>query len=158
MNLKSEALAEIDGTRKFFERTTSVLAEADSGFRATPETRTVASQVAHVAQTIDWFRAGAFHDQWDLDWAKHEAEVEAVVSLAAARAWLGRAWDRLRAEVAALSEATLAETMPDNPILPDLPRLHAIASLVDHTAHHRGSLAVYARLLGKVPPMPYGDD
>ena len=27
--------------------------------------------------------------------------------------------------------------------------------LVDHTAHHRGALTVYARLLGKVPPMPY---
>ncbi len=26
-----------------------------------------------------------------------------------------------------------------------------------HTAHHRGALAVYARLLGKVPAMPYMD-
>jgi uncharacterized damage-inducible protein DinB len=27
---------------------------------------------------------------------------------------------------------------------------------VEHTAHHRGALTVYSRLLGKVPPMPYG--
>jgi hypothetical protein len=27
--------------------------------------------------------------------------------------------------------------------------------IADHTAHHRGSLAVYARLPGRVPPMLY---
>jgi hypothetical protein len=27
----------------------------------------------------------------------------------------------------------------------------------DHTAHHRGALTVYSRLLGKVPKMPYAD-
>jgi uncharacterized damage-inducible protein DinB len=26
----------------------------------------------------------------------------------------------------------------------------------DHTAHHRGALSVYLRLLGVVPPMVYG--
>ena len=29
-------------------------------------------------------------------------------------------------------------------------------SIVEHTAHHRGALTVYSRLLGKVPIMPYG--
>jgi uncharacterized damage-inducible protein DinB len=28
--------------------------------------------------------------------------------------------------------------------------------MVEHTAHHRGALSVYSRLLGKTPPMPYG--
>jgi uncharacterized damage-inducible protein DinB len=27
--------------------------------------------------------------------------------------------------------------------------------MIEHTAHHRGALTVYSRLLGKVPPMPY---
>jgi hypothetical protein len=27
--------------------------------------------------------------------------------------------------------------------------------MVEHTAHHRGALTAYSRLLGKVPPMPY---
>ncbi len=158
MNLKSDALGGIDATRKFFDRTTSVLEEADSGFRATPDTMTVAGQVAHVAQTIDWFRAGALHDAWNLDWEKLGAETAAVGSLDAARRWLAEAWQRLRAEVEALPEAKLAETMADNPILPGLPRAHAIPSLIDHTAHHRGALAVYARLLGRVPPMPYSEE
>jgi uncharacterized damage-inducible protein DinB len=35
---------------------------------------------------------------------------------------------------------------------------HAIwTAVLDHTAHHRGALTVYSRLLGKVPAMPYMD-
>jgi uncharacterized damage-inducible protein DinB len=37
------------------------------------------------------------------------------------------------------------------------PRHSIIGALIDHTAHHRGALTVYARLLSKVPPMPYGE-
>ena len=35
------------------------------------------------------------------------------------------------------------------------PRLALVTGLGDHTAHHRGVLAVYARLCGRVPAMPY---
>ena len=156
-NLKQEALAEIAATRKFFDRTTSVLTEADSGFRATPETMTVAGQVAHAAQSLDWFREGGFEDRWRTDWEAMAAEAARVESLAAARQWLDEAWERLRGAVEAMPESALAEPIAPNPILPERPRYHVIEGLVDHTAHHRGALAVYARLLGKVPPMPYGE-
>ena len=38
-----------------------------------------------------------------------------------------------------------------------LPRSAIFGAITDHTAHHRGALTVYARLLGKTPPMPYMD-
>lgn len=155
---RAEALDEIAATRRFFDRTTSVLDEADSLFRATPETMTVASHVAHAAQVIDWFREGSFHDRWNLDFASQTAVTDAVTSLTEARRWLGEAWERLRAEVAAMPEAKLHETMADNPIVPGRPRSYAVKAVVDHCGHHRGALAVYARLLGKVPPMPYAED
>lgn len=155
---RAEALDEIAATRRFFDRTTSVFDDADSLFRATPETMTVASQVAHAAQVIDWFREGSLHDRWDLDFEKQAAATDAVTSLTEARRWLGEAWERLRAEVATLPEAKLLETMADNPIVPGRPRLYAVKAVVDHCGHHRGALAVYARLAGKVPPMPYGED
>jgi len=41
-------------SKEFFERSTRVLDEADSGFRPRDEMMTVAHQVAHAAQTIDW--------------------------------------------------------------------------------------------------------
>ena len=37
-----------------------------------------------------------------------------------------------------------------------VPKFAVISALSDHTAHHRGSLAVYACLIGKEPKMPYG--
>jgi uncharacterized damage-inducible protein DinB len=158
MDLKTEALADIEATRKFFDRTTRALEEADAGFSPTPETMTVTAQVAHVAQSIDWFRAGGFEDRWRMDWEAMAAELGRIQTLAAARRWLDEAWGRLRAAVEAMPEAKLAEPIAANPILPPRPRAYTVTGIADHTAHHRGSLAVYVRLLGKVPAMPYGDD
>jgi uncharacterized damage-inducible protein DinB len=157
ISLKQEASADLAATRRFFDRTTSVLTEADSGFRATPETMTVTEMVAHVAQTLDWLRVGGFEDRWRSDWEAMIAESSRVDSLAAARQWLAEAWERLRAAVEAASEEKLAEPMPDNPFFPGRPRYAVVKSVVDHTGHHRGALGVYARLLGKVPPMVYGE-
>ena len=158
LDLRVEALAEINATEKFFDRTTRCLAEGDSAFRATPETFTVAAHVAHVAQSIDWFREGAFHDLWRMDFETMIGEANRVRSLGEAQTWLAIAFSRMREEVSAMSQEQLAETMADNAILPGRPRYHAIGALVDHTAHHRGALAVYARLLGREPLMPYGED
>jgi uncharacterized damage-inducible protein DinB len=157
MSLKDDALYEIQTTRHFFHRTTRCLAEADSGFRATPETMTAAQQVAHTAQTLDWLRDGMFDDNWDMDFEKAVGATASVTSLAAARLELDAAWDRLQARVEASSEAELASPLADNPILGSRPRHSGIKAVVDHTGHHRGALAVYARLAGKVPEMPYGD-
>lgn len=157
MSLKSEALADIDGSRVFFDNTTRVLEEQHAGYTATPESMTVAQQVAHVAQTIDWFREGGFEDRWRMDFEAIGAELGQVHSLAEARRMLGEAWDRLRTAVEHMPEEKLAEDIAENPILCRRPRSYTITGIMDHTAHHRGSLAVYARLAGKTPAMPYGE-
>ncbi len=157
MSLKDDALYEIQTTRHFFNRSTRCLAEADSGFRATPDTMTAAQQVAHTAQTIDWLRDGMFDDNWDMDFEKGTAATQAFTSLTAARKELDAAWDRLQARVEQASEEELGNPLADNPILGVRPRHSGIKAVVDHSGHHRGALAVYARLAGKVPEMPYGD-
>jgi uncharacterized damage-inducible protein DinB len=53
-----------------------------------------------------------------------------------------------------MSVAELDELLPEG-IMSGLPKRAILHGMADHTAHHRGSLAVYARMLGKVPPMPY---
>lgn len=158
MDLKTEALETLKGTLRFFERSIRCLEEEHSGFRATPDTMTVAEQVAHVAHTADWFREGVFQNQWDMDFESQMSKLSQVKSLAAARSELQAAWGRMVAVVESSSVEHLAAVMPDNPILPGLPRVHAVSALVDHSAHHRGALAVYARLLGRVPEMPYADE
>jgi len=144
-------------SKDFFDRSTRVLEEADSGFRPQAELMTAAQQVAHVAQTLDWFVDGVSRPEgFDLDFEKHAKEVNAVTSLAAARAWLEKAYTMAIAFLRSKSEAELTAALPDGPILGGQPMGDIVWAMVEHTAHHRGALTVYSRLRGKTPPMPYG--
>src|ERR1035441_5107922 len=80
-------------SQDFFERSTRVLDEADSAFRPQEGMMTVAQQVAHTAQTLDWFIEGASRPEgFDLDFEKHATALDAVTSLAAARQTLAAAY------------------------------------------------------------------
>jgi uncharacterized damage-inducible protein DinB len=57
--------------------------------------------------------------------------------------------------VGAASDQELFEPIADKRIMEGAPRCAIVSALTDHTAHHRGALSVYARLIGKEPPMPY---
>ncbi len=155
--LKRQLITEIESSRKYFESSSSVLTEADSGFAPTPELYTAAQQVAHVARTIEWFMEGAFSGSgWNMDFEKHIKDAQAVTSLKVAREWLAKACDQAILKVEGLSDEALSEVFPaDDPIMPGAPRTSIAGAIVDHTAHHRGVLTVYARLLEKVSPMPY---
>jgi uncharacterized damage-inducible protein DinB len=144
-------------SQEFFNRSTRVLDEADSTFRPHEGAMTVAQQVAHAAQTIDWFMEGAFRPEgFDLDFEKHAKELETVTSLQAARDWLNRAYDSAVRLLRSKSPDELAAPLPDGPVMGGQPVSDIVYAIVEHTAHHRGALTVYSRLLGKVPPMPYG--
>ena len=56
-----------------------------------------------------------------------------------------------------LSSEELNQLMPDNPFFGAVPRFEVLASAADHTAHHRGALGVYLRLLGIAPTMVYSE-
>lgn len=157
MNLKASALHEIDSTLRFFEKTVSNLREEDSTFAPTPEMMTTAQHVAHTGLTVDWFREGGFDGEWNMDFEGEAKKIAAYTSLTASLELLREAFARLRQRTEASSEEELGENMPDNPILGVQPRYHLFEALIDHTGHHRGTLAVYTRLRGRVPPMPYMD-
>lgn len=150
-------LQELTTMEAFFTRSTSALDEADSGFAPTPELMTVAQQVAHVAHSVDWFIDGAFRrkDGFDLDFEGAQKRIDAVTSLKAARASFKRSVENAVKVVQSKSMEELMAPLPAGPVMGGAPKCAIFAALADHTAHHRGSLAVYARLLGKTPPMPY---
>lgn len=143
-------------TKDFFDRSTDVLEEEDSTFVPRPEMMSVAQQVAHVAQTIDWFREGMVSPAgFDMDFAAHIAAVTKITSLKDARNWYQRSNDALIAQIQKMSEAELNQPLPPGPVMGGAPRMTVVGGVEDHTAHHRGVLTVYSRLLGKVPHMPY---
>ncbi len=156
--LKQGLLGQVAAMKEFFDRSTRVLEEADSTFSPQPGLFTAAQQVAHAAQTVEWFMNGAFAPGgFDLDFESMDKAVRAVTSLTAARKWFDRACAAAMDTVNAHSDAEWMAPLPEGPIMGGLPRMTIFASLTDHSAHHRGALTVYTRLLGKVPPMPYMD-
>ena len=141
-------------SQDFFARSTRVLDEADSTFRPQEGMMTVAQQVAHTAQTLDWFIEGASRPEgFDLDFEKHAKALDAVTSLAAARQALATAYANA---IQFARSADLARPLPPGPVMGGQPISDIVWAMVEHTAHHRGALTVYSRMIGKVPVMPYG--
>lgn len=156
MTLAQQAVKQLEDTAEFFHRSTRALVESHSAFAPAPGMMTTAQQVAHAAQTIDWFIAGAFGTKgFDLDFEKLSTEIAAYTSLERSRAWFDKAISVAKRTVAAKSDAELMAALPEGPVMGGEPRFSIFAAICDHTAHHRGALSVYARLKGAVPPMPY---
>jgi uncharacterized damage-inducible protein DinB len=142
-------------SREFFDRSTRVLEEADSNFRPQSDMMTVAQQVAHTAQTLDWFVEGATRPEgFDLDFEAHAKALAGVTSLTAAREKLAASYENAIRFVREHS-AELARPLPQGPIMGGQPKSDVVWAMIEHTAHHRGALTVYSRMMGKVPVMPY---
>lgn len=146
----------LQDARDYFERSTRCLTEEDSTFAPTGEMMTAAQQVAHAAQTVDWFIEGAFRPEgFDLDFEGHAKVVMAVTSLAAAREWLDRAFASAVEVIGGKSDEEMSRPLPEGPVMGGVPRRFIVGAIADHTAHHRGALTVYSRLRGHTPAMPY---
>ena len=143
---------------QFLSRTCSVFREDDSQFAPTPGQFTVAQHIAHVAQTIDWFMVGAFRPEgFDLDFAAHQQGVRECISLQDAMTWLVQSVDNAATVLGSKTPEEMMQPIAAGPLMGGEPKAAIIAAVAEHTAHHRGSLAVYARMLGYAPPMPYAD-
>jgi uncharacterized damage-inducible protein DinB len=90
-----------------------------------------------------------------MDFEGLDKQVRAVNSLDEARMWLDRAVKKAVEMAERHSAEEWASLFPPNPIMGGTPRYSIIGGVTDHTAHHRGALTVYQRLLGLTPRMPY---
>jgi len=151
-----QLVGQLHAAKEWFDRSSRCLTEADSGFRPEAKAMSAAAQVAHTAQTIDWFIEGAFRPEgFDMDFDGAAKEVMKVKSLTEARAWLDRAFANAAAVLGSKSEADMMVPLPPGPVMGGMPRMAIVGAIQDHTAHHRGALTVYSRLCGHTPTMPY---
>ncbi|MEO1370009.1 MAG: DinB family protein [Acidobacteriota bacterium] len=150
---------QLHASREFFERSTSVFEDEHSDFAPHEGLMTLTQQVAHAADTFDWFRNALIDmEGFDMDFKAMEARIAAAGTLSEARRWFERAHGDMVTFLESSTPESLAEQLPeDDPIMPGAPRAALVAGILDHTAHHRGVLTGYARALGLVPPMPYGE-
>jgi uncharacterized damage-inducible protein DinB len=149
---------ELKMSKEFFDRATRCLTEEHSGVIPAEGMWTAAQQVAHVAQTVDWFIEGAFRPEgFNMDFEGLGAEVAKVTSLAVARGWLDRAYAGAMETFGSKTPEELFQPLPADGIMGGAPRMAVVSAMADHTAHHRGALTVYARSAGLTPQMPYMD-
>ena len=155
MSQTAAIVAQLKTSHKYMKSTVSIFEEDDAGFAPQPELYSVAGHIAHAADSVEWFVEGAFGKGWNLDFEGLIAAARAVETLEEANAWLDRAFEKAIATFESASDEDLAAAIVDERIMGGAPRASIVGPIVDHTAHHRGALTVYARLLGKVSPMPY---
>ena len=156
--MKEAFKSQLQASYEFFERSSRSLTEDDSQFAPAEGVFSAAQQVAHVAQTIDWFMAGAFDPKgFNEDFEAHAKEIRAVDSLDSARAWLKRAVENANRLIEEKTEEEWSAPLPEGLVMGGQPRHSVFWGITDHTAHHRGALTTYARLRGKEPPNPYAD-
>ena len=149
-------LNELKTFKVFFDRSSACLTEEDSTFAPVDGVMTASQMVFHVAQTVDWFFQGAFRPEgFEMEFDEYNARIAEVTSLAAARRELDRAFADAEKTILAHSADEWDQPLPEGPVMGGAPRYAILGGLNDHTAHHRGALAVYSRLRGYTPAMPY---
>lgn len=156
--MKEALLIELRSSKEFFDRSSGCLGEEHAAFRPTEDALSVAEQIAHVGQTVDWFVEAVNNDgKFDMDFENHMKDVLKTKTVADARAWVDKAYASVISYIENASEDELMTPFPAGPIMGGAPYLSIVGAIVDHTAHHRGALTVYARLQGVTPTMPYMD-
>jgi len=156
--VKEGLLKEIETVRQFFERSTDCLTEEDSGFAPKQGMYTASQHVAHAAQSIEWFIDGMFSPKgFDLNFEEHIQAAINCTSLKDAREWFTKAVNAAVETISSKNDDELQAAIAEGPIMGGAPRFAVVGAISEHTAHHRGALTIYSRLLGHEPKMPYGE-
>lgn len=155
--LKNGLIQEITVTERFFFKTISVLNSEDALFKPDPGMYSVCAHIHHVADSVEWFIDGAFKhaDGFAMNFEELIANSHKQTDFDSTIAYAHQAFAYAVDVLSKQSDEQLLSPLPDGPIMGGAPRLAVVSGIVDHTAHHRGALSVYARLLGKAAPMPY---
>ena len=155
--MKDGLIAQLKMQEKFFLNTISCLTEEHSAFKPKEEMYTVAEHIGHTAETIDWFFKGAFGEKgFDMNFENYAERMKKYTSFDESVKYFKEATANGIKIIEAHTDYELLAPIKAE-IMNGDPKMVIVNAIVDHTAHHRGSLAVYARLLGKQPQMPYGE-
>jgi len=144
-------------SKKYLDRASSALTEEDSNYKPTDDSMTTAQQMQHIAHTVDWFIDGAFGEGFDMDFEGHITQLADMTSLTDARLNCANSYKRAMDTIGSKTAEEMLSPMPEGPIMGGAPKLAIVSGIIDHTAHHRGSLSIYSRNCGKIAPMPYSE-
>ena len=156
--MKEGLIEQLKTVRQFFLNTISCLSEEDSNFAPNEDMYTVAQHIGHSAHTVEWFTDGAFGPKgFDMNFDGYIERMKKYDSLTQAVTEFTQAIDKAIQVIEKRSVEELMMPIPEGQIMAGAPKMAVVGGIADHTAHHRGALSVYTRLIGKVPQMPYGE-
>jgi uncharacterized damage-inducible protein DinB len=134
--------------------------EDQYSFRPTPDVKSVAEQLAHIAVSTGWqievHTAGVGHIDFAMfgaSLAKGASEEQALTSKSAIIAALRERGEQFTSFLQGLGDEQLEQkvTFPP-PVQPsEKTRFEMLLSAKEHEMHHRAQLMVYERMLGIVP-------
>ena len=155
--MKEGLIEQLKTQEIFFLNTISCFTEEDSAFKPKEEMHTIAQHIGHVAETITWFLEGTFGDKgFDMNFDNYAEKMKKHTSFDDCVKLFK---DATAKGIALIKEVPDSEIMAPitGQIMTGAPKMASVGAIGDHTAHHRGSLAVYARLIGKIPKVYYGE-
>jgi uncharacterized damage-inducible protein DinB len=135
--------------------------DAQYGFRATKDTRSVGELLAHIAASVGWtFRVHAMDRAKSMtfdDFARYGAENAAFEKSLKTKADIVKALetngDQFSKWMESATDGVLAEvvTFPQGVEPPSKTRFEMLLSAKEHEMHHRAQLMMMQRLIGMVP-------
>ena len=135
--------------------------EDQYGFRATPETRTVAEELAHIAASTLWVVQAHEVDKATFitydDFGAYMSRIEAAAHLLTTKTDIVNALTKNGEEFASFLERMTDDQLAERvgfppPIQPSSKtRFEMLLGTKEHELHHRAKLMVSERLLGIVP-------
>ncbi len=156
--MKDGLIEQLRTMRQFFLNTISCLTEEDSAYAPKEGMYTVAEMIGHTAHTVEWFMDGAFGaDGFDMNFENYAERMKQHTSLTKSVAYFQDTIEQAIQKITDTTDKELVAPIPQGPVMGGAPKMAVVGAIADHTAHHRGALSVYARLLGKIPQMPYGE-
>ena len=129
---KQELINQLLASKTFLDKSTDVLTEEDSSVTPVEGMMTAAQQIAHIAQTVDWFMTGVFEDNFDMNFEESAKEIMAVTSLDAARDWLQRSYDSAVETIGSKTDDELNELTPDGSIMGSTPKVLVLGGIAEH--------------------------
>lgn len=125
------------------------LTEEELGWKPGPEAMSCGQQLLHIAQAEDFHERGLFGGEWNRDLLRFPKPMPSKEAL---RARFAEVRERMGGRLAALTPADL-DAPCEHPSAPSGLNLRWwLTFLLEHEVHHKGQLAVYFRLMGKLAP------
>jgi len=150
-DLKSQSVKDWERAKAYTKEYLDAMPEKGVSFKPTPETRTFAEQMLHLAQANVLFAATGTGDK-PIFADKNLEKTEELKTKAALLKTVMESYDFVINSIKKMDESKLADKATNDMFKLTTTRSEWLAKGFEHQTHHRGQTTIYLRLMGVTPP------